>query len=366
MSDAMHLSLLVPMPDRAYRVDIGRGVRSLLSERIKSLGASSLIIVHDDKLSAHARELQEQQSLPCTLIAIAGGEASKSFQGLESIADVAFAGDVKPDRQTIVVALGGGVVGDLAGFFASILLRGVRVIHLPSTLLAMVDSAIGGKTAINHARAKNQLGTFHQPSAVLADCELLDSLPDDDYRAALSEVVKYGVVLDEKLFSFLEEQHAEINARNADVLCQVIAACARDKARVVVQDERESGVRRVLNYGHTLGHAIEQASGYALRHGEAVAIGMHWAARYGESIGVTASEVVARQEGLLKALGMSLDLPRGLQERAILAALAQDKKRAASSFPIVLPREAGRWALHDAGTSGAFFEALHRLGLSLD
>lgn len=362
----MRLSLLVPMPDRAYRVEIGRGVLERVPDLLAEFSASSVVLVHDEHLADHANALANQlgQTLSASFC-VPSGEESKSFAMLEKLSACVLNADPVPDRGCVVLALGGGVVGDLAGFFASIYLRGVRVLHLPSTFLAMVDSAIGGKTAINHGDAKNQLGTFHQPSGVLADLALLDSLPEREFCAALAEAVKCGVVLDDKLFAFLEVQADALLARDDEVICRVVSACARDKARVVVQDERESGVRAVLNYGHTLGHAIEQASGYARKHGEAVAIGMRLEARIGEALGITAASTVQQQEALLDRFGLPQVPSDGFARDQVLRGLKRDKKRSGAKLKLILPERLGEWREHAHFSAETLLDAAADAGLKL-
>ncbi len=221
--------------------------------------------------------------------------------------------DLKADRRTLVVAVGGGVVGDSAGFAAATYARGIPFVQIPTTLLAHVDSSVGGKVGINHPQGKNLIGAFHQPLGVFIDTATLDTLPDRDYRSGLAEVVKYGVILDGEFFAYLEAHIEELNRRDPDVLRHVIARSCRLKADVVEQDEHEiTGLRAVLNYGHTFAHAYEALTGYGeLMHGEAVAIGMIHASRLAERLGRIDASITERQIALLEALHLPTSLPAG-------------------------------------------------------
>ena len=246
------------------------------------------------------------------------------------------------DRKSIVVAVGGGVVGDLAGFVAATYARGVGFFQVPTTLLAQVDSSVGGKVGINLPGAKNMVGAFWQPLGVLIDVETLATLPEREYRAGLAEVVKYGVILDEEFFTYLEENTAAINDQDASVLTRVVQRCCRLKADVVEQDEREiTGLRAVLNYGHTFGHALEAAGGYGqILHGEAVSIGMMCAARLAARMGRVGDDFVARQQKLLDALSLPIATPEFDPDK-LLDLMYRDKKAEAGKLRFVLPDRIG-------------------------
>jgi 3-dehydroquinate synthase len=248
------------------------------------------------------------------------------------------------DRRSPVVALGGGVVSDLAGFAAATLLRGLPTALVPTTLLAQVDAAVGGKTGINHALGKNLIGAFHQPRLVLADLDVLRTLPRRELVAGLAEVIKYGAIGDAGLFRHLEERTDDLLRLRQDVLGPVIAACCRQKARVVAADEREEqGGRAVLNFGHTIGHAIEALTEYReLLHGEAVAIGMVAAARVSRALGRCDEAVVGRLERLLKRAGLPTEIPNGLAPAALAVAMQTDKKSAGGRIRFVCLEEIGR------------------------
>jgi 3-dehydroquinate synthase len=276
-------------------------------------------------------------------IHVPSGEASKSWQQTQRLYDALV--DMSADRRTIVAAVGGGVTGDLAGFVAATYARGLRFVQVPTTLLSMVDSSVGGKTGINHPKGKNLIGAFHQPAGVLIDETTLATLPDRDYRSGLAEVVKYGVILDANFFSYLEHHTPQLNARDPEVLNTVIARSCQLKADVVQADEFEtSGLRAVLNYGHTFGHAFEALSGYGqLLHGEAVSIGMLCASRLAEHLGRVSSDETRRQRQLLQALGLPVTVPFGLRQRQaeILQCMLLDKKTESRQLRFVLPDRIG-------------------------
>jgi 3-dehydroquinate synthase len=246
------------------------------------------------------------------------------------------------ERGDMLVALGGGVIGDLAGFVAATYLRGVRYVHVPTTVVAQVDSSIGGKTGVDHPKGKNLIGAFHHPVMVYADVATLRTLPRRELVAGLAEVVKYGVIADHSFFSYLEEQAGSILGGVPDVLVEVVRRSAAVKADVVRQDERETGLRRILNYGHTAGHVVETLTGYsAIRHGEAVAIGMDFAARLAARLDVCGDSLVRRQHTLLERFGLPTRLPAITPSRAIQT-MRLDKKVREGRVHFVLPREIGR------------------------
>ncbi len=274
---------------------------------------------------------------------VPSGEQSKSYEQTGLLYDHLV--EMAADRKTIVVAVGGGVTGDLAGFVAATYARGLRFVQVPTTLLAMVDSSVGGKTGINHPRGKNLIGAFHQPIGVLINLTALSTLPDREYRSGLAEVVKYGVILDAEFFEFLEANINGLNSRDPDVLRHVVARSCELKADVVRQDEFETtGLRAVLNYGHTFGHAFEALSGYgSLLHGEAVAIGMICASRLAESLRRITSRETQRQASLLTALMLPVSVPSDLLQRPddIIRCMMLDKKTEGGELRFILPSRIG-------------------------
>jgi 3-dehydroquinate synthase len=275
---------------------------------------------------------------------VPSGEASKSSEQLGELYTWMIGGGV--ERRDAVLALGGGVIGDLAGFAAATVLRGIAVIQLPTTLLAMVDSAVGGKTGINHPLGKNLIGAFHQPRLVLADPTTLATLPPRELRAGWAEVIKHGVIRDPGLFAALE--HNAGAPRDAASFAELIRRAVAVKIAVVNADEREQGERIILNYGHTIGHAVEALTGYGgLLHGECVAIGMHAAARIASALGLCAPALVARQQALLAAYGLDTAIPAGIDPDAVLALTLRDKKVTARKVRWVLPTDIGSVVVRD-------------------
>jgi 3-dehydroquinate synthase len=283
------------------------------------------------------------RGLNVTQAVVPAGEVSKSLRVLERLYDKAMEAGV--DRSSIIIALGGGMVGDLAGFLAATLLRGVRFIQVPTTLLAMVDSSVGGKTGINLPQGKNLVGAFHQPIEVVADISTLKSLPDREYVSGLAEVVKYGVIWDAVLFKQIEETADKLLARDPDALEPVIGRCCEIKAEVVKIDERESGVRSVLNFGHTLGHALEKVGGYGERlHGEAVAVGMAYAARLSMREKAFPPEEFDRLTALLRRFNLPISLSNlGMKApwREVRNAMSTDKKTVKKTPRFVLAQRLG-------------------------
>ena len=267
------------------------------------------------------------------------GERSKTLRQLERLASALV--KKQADRRATILALGGGVVGDVAGFLASIFMRGVGVVQIPTTLLAQVDSAIGGKTGVNLAAGKNLLGTFHQPLAVLADPDVLATLPEREYRSGLFEAMKYGVIRNPNIFELMERNREALLRRDGALLETLIAECVRVKADVVGADEREGGQRRILNFGHTIGHALEAETGYKqLRHGEAVAWGMIAASMIGVALQVTDSQTAQRIVGLVFAYS---PLPRvEVSSRGVLKRLLADKKTIGGVPHFVLATAVGK------------------------
>jgi 3-dehydroquinate synthase len=329
-----------------YEVVVAPGALGELGERLRALGGLGpvLLVTNPTVRALHGAAAEASlraAGIDPVVAEIPDGERYKTMATLEAILDAALSRGA--DRSSVVVALGGGVVGDLAGFAAATLYRGVRLYMVPTTLLAQVDSSVGGKTGINRPQGKNLVGAFHQPSGVLADTTTLATLPEREYRAGLAEVVKYGVILDGDFFAFLERSVARLDAREPELLCEVVERCVQLKAYVVERDERERGLRRLLNFGHTVGHAVEKATAYSrLLHGEAVAMGMVAAARLSEALGVCGADVVARIDALLSALGLATAIPADVDTAAIIDAVAYDKKAYGGKVVFVLAEAIGR------------------------
>ncbi len=352
LSENVHVSLGSRSYDIAIVSDaadsIGDVVTNWLHDRFgESAKSHRAVVVTDQNLAdSHAAAIERgltSARWACSNIVLEPGENSKSLSVLNGLYDRMVA--QKADRQTVVVAVGGGVVGDVAGFLAASFNRGIPFVQVPTTLLAQVDSSVGGKVGVNHPQAKNLIGAFYQPLGVFIDTTVLQSLPDRDYRSGLAEVVKYGVILDANFFEFLENNIDGLNRRDADVLRHVISCSCRLKADVVEQDEYErTGLRAVLNYGHTFAHAFEALLGYGeLQHGEAVSIGMVCASRLAERLKLIDADVTQRQVALLKAVHLPISLPAesGLSIDAILERMSLDKKNIGGKLRFVLPTKLG-------------------------
>jgi 3-dehydroquinate synthase len=306
-------------------------------------GVSHLVLIADQRVSPLAEAIAEPlltSGKRIDRILVPSGEAYKSIEQLTALWNRLL--ELKTDRASLVIAVGGGVIGDLAGFAAASFARGLRFIQVPTTLLAMVDSSVGGKTGINLAEAKNMVGAFWQPSAVVIDTAALASLPEREYRSGLAEIVKYGVILDAELFGYLEEHASAILDREATCLRHVIARSCELKASVVEQDERETtGLRAILNYGHTFAHAIEAATEYGRwLHGEAVAIGMTMAARLAVELKLLAPADAQRQQQLLERLQLPV-AQTAIAPEKLWALMQHDKKVEQGRLRFILPTRIG-------------------------
>ncbi len=276
-------------------------------------------------------------------INISDGEEHKNSSTLNSLYDSLVDADL--DRNSFIVALGGGVVGDVAGFAAATFMRGIPFVQVPTTLLAQVDSSVGGKTAIDHPRGKNLIGAFYQPRLVLVDVDTLYTLPDREFLAGMAEVIKYGVALDAGFFAYLEQNVGLLLDKNRECLIQIINSCCRLKAGVVEVDEKESGIRAVLNYGHTIGHALETLTGYRrLVHGEAVAIGMSMAVRASRTLGYCSREDEERITALLEKFGLE-HAPPSVDRKPLLEALAKDKKNRRGTLNFICNKGIGGYVV---------------------
>ncbi len=326
---------------RTYCVDVARGCRSLLGERTE--GASAILLVSDETVAAlHADAVEEHLRTRGHRVARALFPAGEDHKSPATLARVwSAAQDARCDRRSVFVALGGGVVTDIAGFAAATWMRGVRWVGLPTTLLAMVDASVGGKTAVDLGDAKNAVGAFWQPGAVLCDPDLERTEPERGFRSALAEVVKTALIGDGPLLDAIEARHDAILARDPDGIVELVRRSVRVKARIVGADEREDGLRAVLNLGHTVGHALEAHGGYGrLTHGEAVSLGLVAALRIGRSLGVTPPELVERVTTLLARLGLPVDLAAH-DVAAASALIGHDKKRSGASIRFVAANAAG-------------------------
>jgi 3-dehydroquinate synthase len=339
----------VELGPRSYEVLIGAGVLPLVGADLRRLGAGGqvAIVTHRAlarRFGATVEKALEGSGFTVRTITVPAGERAKSLRQAAALIDaLGAAGFTRADT---IIALGGGVVGDLAGFVAGIYMRGVRLVQIPTTLLAQIDSAIGGKTAVNHPRAKNLVGVYHQPALVITDVDVLASLPAGERRAGLAEAVKYGMVLDADLFERLEQGEAGAALAGAAAsLEEIVYRCAALKARVVAGDEREHGPREVLNYGHTVGHAIEATLPGRYVHGEAISIGMRVEAHLAVRLGLLDPPAAERQWALLASLGLPVAIPRDAPLPSLLDAMQLDKKRRGGRIRCTLPEGIGRTRL---------------------
>lgn len=351
MSANQPVTVEVGLGDRAYDILIGSGLLSRAGEEISRRlpGTRAAVITDANVAAAHLDALKkglERNDIQHAIIKLPPGEKTKSFAHLEEVVDGVLA--ARLERGDIVIAFGGGVIGDLAGFAAGIVRRGMNFVQIPTSLLAQVDSSVGGKTGINSARGKNLVGVFHQPKLVLADTEVLDTLPIREFRAGYAELAKYGLIDRPGFFAWLEENWSQVFAGGPE-RAQAIAEACRAKADVVARDEFETGDRALLNLGHTFGHALEAATQYdgtRLVHGEGVAIGMALAHRFSSRLNLASPDDAARVEAHLRAVGLPwrmADIPGDLPDaEALLSFIAQDKKVSRGALTFILTRGIGQ------------------------
>ena len=343
--NASLLTVRVELGERAYDIQIGTGLLADCSLRLPTqIGPlSHAVVIADENVVDVAQTVLDRlatEGVRTDLAVVPPGEKSKSVESAIRLWHQMLA--CGTDRKSGVIAVGGGVVGDLAGFVAATFARGLSFCQVPTTLLAQVDSSVGGKTGINLPGAKNMVGAFWQPSFVLIDTQVLETLPEREYLSGLAEVVKYGVILDKDFFEYLEQHVVQLRQREPDTLRRVIARCCRLKADVVEADEREtSGRRAVLNYGHTFAHAFEAVAGYGqLLHGEAVSIGMICASLLAQRMGRIPADVTQRQRELLRGLGLPTQVP-SLSDESLWRAMSHDKKVEHGQLRFVLPDRLG-------------------------
>jgi len=346
-----------------YRLRIGAGAMGLIGDELRGLGFSGRVVVVTDSniaplyLDTVVQSLT-QHGLNVREVVLDAGEEQKTLASAERMYDVL--NDAGAERGTPVIALGGGVVGDLGGFVAATYFRGVPLIHVPTTLLAQVDSSIGGKVAVNHGKLKNNIGAFHQPLAILSDTAALHTLPEREYRNGLAEVVKSAVIRDAQFFSFLEENAERIIDRQDEVMEAVVAATARIKAAVVQEDERDGGIRNILNFGHTIGHGIESASGFSVSHGESVGIGMIGACHIACAMGIASDDTLKRVEYLLERIGLPLRIPVDILMEEITEAMRRDKKVSRGRLRFILPLHIGEVVIRDDVADDMVVDAVRR------
>jgi 3-dehydroquinate synthase len=333
-----------------YSVVCGRGILSAAAREISRLGRfSSVHIVSSPKAWRAVKNsvpLRFAAAGPAKIHLSDDAEARKNLQSVEALTRALSRAGA--DRGALLIAVGGGVVGDVAGFVAASYLRGIALVHVPTTLVAQVDSAIGGKTGVNLPEGKNLVGAFYPPRLVLADTKVLRTLPDREFRSGLAEVIKYGIIADAHLFAYLESNMERILHRDAAALAYIIPRCAEIKARVVSRDERESGLREILNFGHTFAHALESVTKYRVfRHGEAVAWGIMAAALLGHEAGITSAKDAARIISLTRRMGPLPPWP-GATPQKLISAMRSDKKTRSGKLRFVLSPALGKAQSYDA------------------
>ena len=347
MMDGTSTEVMVDLGDRSYPILVGSGILSSVGPRLAALGyAGRCGLLTSERVGALYRapvlDSLRAAGFDPLVIEVDDGEEHKNLATLSTTYDRLLGSGI--ERGTPLVALGGGVIGDLGGFAAATLLRGLPVVQLPTTLLAQVDAAIGGKTGINHPRGKNLIGAFHQPRFVIADVDTLATLPRRELVAGLAEVIKYGVIGDADLFADIERRLEDLLRLDRDLLVRVVATSCRQKAAVVSGDEREvTGLRATLNFGHTVGHAIEAVTDYRrFLHGEAVAIGMVAAASVSRALGICDGDAVARIRAVTGRTGLPTEVPGDLDRGALAEAMRADKKSQRGTIRFVALETIGR------------------------
>ncbi len=336
--------VIVELGAASYSVIIGSGVLTDENHWIDQLNPDGALIVSNTTVAAlylqPLQQLLEKLDIPHGQCLLPDGEQYKTTQSWQKIIDALL--ELPANRKSTVIALGGGVIGDMAGFAAACYMRGIRVIQVPTTLLAQVDASVGGKTGVNLPSGKNLVGAFHQPSQVIADIDTLKTLGDREYRAGIAEVIKYGLIMDSAFFQWLDKHAADILQRQDDVLQHMVTTSVQHKASVVTADVLEQGQRALLNFGHTFGHALETLTDYSYwLHGEAVAIGMLLACEFGENIGFTPKGTATSVERLLQAMEFDLTIPSSMAIEHVIAAMHRDKKASSTGMDLILLSEIG-------------------------
>lgn len=362
-------SVQVALNERAYDIEIGEGLLQSAGEMIASrLGNCKCAILTDENLARlHLATLQQSLSnagLSHDTIVLTPGEPTKSFVPLAKACEQLLQMEI--ERGDLIIAFGGGVIGDFAGFAASILRRGMSFVQIPTTLLSQVDSSVGGKTGINTAQGKNLVGTFHQPSLVIIDTTVLETLPERELKAGYAEVVKYGLINDPVFFSWLEEFGPRLLSGDVQARTHAIATSCRSKAGIVAEDEREAGVRALLNLGHTFGHALESWAGYdgTVLHGEGISIGMVMAFELSEQLGYCAAGAAHRAETHFKSVGLPTrvaDIAKnnGPTADELLKSMAQDKKVSRGKLVFIMAHDIGECFIDREVPMDALSDYLH-------
>ncbi len=335
----------VDLGDRSYEIVIGPGILDALGDEAIKLGTGEkMAIVSNPKVfglyGERVRRSLAGRGFNVGEVIIPDGEIHKNMDSVDHILTELL--KMKLDRSSVVVALGGGVIGDIACFAASLYMRGIACLQVPTTLLSQVDSSVGGKTGVNHELGKNMIGTFYQPSLVWIDIDVLQTLERREVLAGIAEVIKYGVIRDQDLFSFMKKNTQKILELDPDSIVHIIKRSCEIKADIVSEDEREAGVRAILNFGHTIGHALETLTGYdKLLHGEAVSIGMCYEAILSNALGKTGDETVREIKSIVEDYGLPSGMPEGIAPGSIMDTMMLDKKAVGGSLRFILPDRIG-------------------------
>jgi len=336
--------LQVGLDDRSYPIMIESGSLSRVADDLENhYNASRYCIVADDTVAAlYGNDLLtdiRKRGLTCDLLSFPHGETNKNLGTIARL--LSSSAQLGLDRKSMIIALGGGVTGDVAGFLASAYMRGIAFIQIPTTLLAQVDSSVGGKTGVDIPEGKNMVGAFYQPKAVYIDTEVLKTLPEEQFLSGMAEVIKHGFIRDNEFIQFLTARQKELMALDKEALIETIYTCCRIKSEVVSEDERESNVRRILNFGHTIGHAVESASDFSISHGFAVSIGMAAICRIGVMKSLISQATADTYIKILKQYNLPTEIPEDLDRDRIKSYFSTDKKSVGGTISFILPREGG-------------------------
>ncbi len=363
----METTIRVELPTSQYNVVIQPQGLQQLGDHCQQLQlGKKIVVVSNPVIFKHYGQTVVDSlttaGFAVTTCLLPAGERYKNLSSIQKIYDVAIG--QRLERSSTLIALGGGVIGDMTGFAASSWLRGINFIQVPTTLLAMVDASIGGKTGVNHPRGKNLIGAFYQPRLVMIDPDVLKALPSREWRAGMAEVIKYGIIWDAELFQMLEaaEHLSQLSRVSPTLLAEILRRSAQAKVDVVSQDEKEAGIRAILNYGHTIGHAIESLTGYkVVNHGEAVAIGMVAAGQLAVATDLWSANDAARQDVVILKTGLPTTLPAGININEVVTALSLDKKVSAGQVRFILPTKIGAAAVIDRITNAAVTKVLQSM-----
>ncbi len=363
-----NFQIKVPLTNNPYEIVIGENSLEDIGEELRKIGfrkGLKILVVSNKEVSDHYGDFIIQSLIKSKynpkLLILKAGEEQKNQSSIDLIHDAAY--EARLERGSLMIALGGGVIGDMTGFAAATWLRGIHVVQIPTTLLSMVDASIGGKTGINHSKGKNLIGAFHQPKLVLIDPKTLFTLPSREFKAGMAEIIKYAIISDLKLFELLERQEtiSDLSKINEKLLLEIIKRSAKSKAEIVLQDEKEKGVRAFLNYGHTFGHVIENLCGYGKwLHGEAVAMGMVAVGELAVKRGLWKEIDAKRQKQLIETAGLPSIWP-GLEIESVLSSLQGDKKVKKGKVSFVMPLKIGQVKLLNNISNKEIDECLQEL-----